>query len=183
MRLFNGNKPKSRKKRENKQGQAMVEFALALPILMLIIVGLLEAGRLVFMYGAIITSSREAVRYGSVIGLVDGNPDAFRYQDCAGIIQIAQDRAFLIDPSNLTVTIEYDTGEGTTVFDTCIDADGDGIDDGIDVTPLADGTPKRITVTVSTNYSPLVPLIPQFTIRDIESTSSRTYLGMIEYEP
>lgn len=176
MRLYSGNKPKTRKKR----GQAAVEFALAMPILMLIIVGLLETGRLVFIYGSVVTASREATRYGSTVGLVNGNPDAFQYQNCAGIIQMAQDRAFLIDPSNLTVTIEYDA-PGSTYYQECVDTDGDGIDAGIDVTPLEDGTPKRITVTVSTNYSPLVPLIPQFTIRDIESSSSRTFLGTIKY--
>ena len=43
----------------------MAEFALALPILMLIIYGVIEAGRAVFMYAAVNNASREAARFGS----------------------------------------------------------------------------------------------------------------------
>ena len=195
MKLFNGNKPKSRAKQDRIQGQAMLEFALSLPVVLLIILGIIEVARLIFMQSAIITASREAARYGSVVGIIEGNPDAYHYQDCAGIIQTAQDVAFLVDPNNLVITIEYDSGSGTSIFDTCVDTDGDEIDAGIDVEPFEvddpDSSdpedtiliPKRITVTASTTFELLVPILPQLTIENIESTSSRTFLGTIEYWP
>jgi len=47
--------------RKNK-AQAMVEFAIALPILLMLLYGILEAGRLLFLYSTIVTASRQAVR-------------------------------------------------------------------------------------------------------------------------
>ncbi len=170
----------------------MVELALALPILLLIILGLIETARLIFIYAGVVTSSREAVRYGSTQGLIEKDSGYFQYQDCAGMREKAESVAFLIDPNDLTITIEYDTGPGTTVFNTCEDTTGDGIDDGIDVSPYPEVDPvtgditlipRRITVTSSASYSPIVPIIPQFTINNITTSSSRTFLGMIEYEP
>ncbi|MGE5251945.1 MAG: TadE family protein, partial [Bacteroidota bacterium] len=51
------------------KAQAMVEFALALPILLLVVYGLLESGRLLFIYASVVTAARQAARYGSATGL------------------------------------------------------------------------------------------------------------------
>ena len=50
------------------KAQAMVEFALVLPLLLMLLYGILEAGRLLFIYSTIVTASRQAVRYGSATG-------------------------------------------------------------------------------------------------------------------
>ncbi len=161
----------------------MVEFALVFPVLLLVVVGLIEVGRLVFIYASVVTSSREAARYGSAAGLISSDTAYFRYQDCEGIIEKAENVTFLTDRSDLTVTIEYDSGPGTTVYDTCVDVDGDGIDAAVDVAPGTDGIPKRIVVTVSMPYEPLVPVVPQLTTFTIQTTSARTFLGVVEYWP
>ena len=44
--------------------QGLVEFSLIIPILMLLIVGAIEFGRLMFIISAVTTASREAARYG-----------------------------------------------------------------------------------------------------------------------
>src|ERR687898_3659473 len=83
--------------------QAMVEFAIALPILLLLLYGILEAGRLLFIYSTIVTASRQAVRYGSATGqgldyTAQGGPDNTgipRYQDCFGFRLAAQRVDFL----------------------------------------------------------------------------------------
>src|SRR3990172_5783961 len=56
------NQPKEEK------AQGMVEFALVLPLLLLLVLGIIEAGRMLFLYSAVMTSSREAARYGSAAG-------------------------------------------------------------------------------------------------------------------
>jgi Flp pilus assembly protein TadG len=61
------------------KAQAMVEFAIVLPILLLLLYGILEAGRLLFIYSTIVTASRQAVRYGSATG--QGTRAVPRYQD------------------------------------------------------------------------------------------------------
>src|SRR5215510_6384402 len=83
--------------------QAMVEFAIALPVLLMLMYGILEAGRLMFHYSTVVTASRQAVRYGSATGsggdfTAQTGPDNsayFRYEDCYGIRAAANRAAFL----------------------------------------------------------------------------------------
>jgi Flp pilus assembly protein TadG len=152
------------------RGQAIVEFALVLMILMVMLVGILEVGRLMFMYAAVNNASREAARYASAIGL-DTNPDngvtAEKYRFCEMIKKMAQRSAFFTTP---TITISYDHGPTTTAFDTC---DG-SVDTGVSINS---GTNlDRVYITVSADYSPMVTLIP-INSRTITSSSARTILG------
>jgi Flp pilus assembly protein TadG len=50
----------------------MVEFALVLPLLLVVMFGLIEVGRLLFIYSVVFTSTREAARYGSASGILAG---------------------------------------------------------------------------------------------------------------
>ena len=145
-------------------GQSMVEFALVLPILLLITYGLLEVGRLVFIYSTVATATREAVRFGSATG--KSSTGVPRYQDCAGIKNTAKKIGFLIELQDSDIINSYDHGPGTTTFDTC---DGD-IDTDVEL-----ANKDRIVVAVSGDYSPIVSLVPlePFTFT---STSSRTVL-------
>jgi hypothetical protein len=60
----------------------MVEFALTIPVLLLIIVGIFEAGRMLYVYQSISSASREAARLGSGASeAVTTTP----YLDCAAI--------------------------------------------------------------------------------------------------
>ena len=45
--------------------QAMVEFALVLPILLLVVYGLIEVGRALFIYNSVASAARQATRYGA----------------------------------------------------------------------------------------------------------------------
>jgi len=157
------------KKQRARRGpaQAMVEFALALPILLLIVLGLIEVGRLIFIYSAVTTASRQAARYGSVTG--DNGAGIPRFQDCEGIRNAAQSMGFIFPIHSADITIQYDHGPGSPVFETC---DG-SVDTGIEVI-----NGDRILVNASADYVPAVPLVPlePFTIN---SSSSRTLLVSI----
>ena len=48
------------------RGQALVETALVLPIFFLLVFGLIDIGRAVFIYNSLAEGSREGARYGSV---------------------------------------------------------------------------------------------------------------------
>lgn len=56
-------------RREEGRGQAIVEFALVLPIFVLVLVGIFDLGRAAYAYNTISNASREAVR----LGIVDQN--------------------------------------------------------------------------------------------------------------
>jgi Flp pilus assembly protein TadG len=52
--------------RDRSAGQALVEFALAIPIFLILVFGLIDIGRLVYVNNAISQGAREGARYGSV---------------------------------------------------------------------------------------------------------------------
>jgi Flp pilus assembly protein TadG len=53
-------------RRRRSGGQALAEFALAIPIFVLLVFGLIDIGRLVYVNNAISQAAREGARYGSV---------------------------------------------------------------------------------------------------------------------
>ncbi|MEX0709730.1 MAG: TadE/TadG family type IV pilus assembly protein [Chloroflexota bacterium] len=53
----------------SRRGQTLVEFALILPIFILVLVGIFDMGRAVYAYNTISNASRQAVR----VGIVDQN--------------------------------------------------------------------------------------------------------------
>jgi uncharacterized repeat protein (TIGR01451 family) len=151
----------SNRKPGRQLAQAMVEFALALPILLLVVYGLLEVGRLIFIYSSVITASREAVRYGSANGLINA---AEQYQDCAGIRNAAQKVDFLGDIQDANIIIEYYHGLNPNPFASC--------------PPGTVISGDRIKVTISATFTPIVPIVP-LTTMTLRSSSYRTILGNV----
>src|SRR5688572_27376977 len=56
------------------RGQALVETALVLPLLLLLIVGLFDVGRAVWLSNTLASAVREGSRYGVVHGALSGSP-------------------------------------------------------------------------------------------------------------
>ena len=56
------------------KGQALVETALVLPLLLLLIVGLFDIGRAIWLSNTLATAVREGSRYGVVHGALSGSP-------------------------------------------------------------------------------------------------------------
>lgn len=144
-------------------GQGMVEFALVLPVLIVIIAGIIGFGHFFFAHTVIVSASREASRYGSVTGIGPGGVQ--RYRDCAGIVAAAVNIGSVVGVQAGDVTINYDSGPGTTSLGTC--ADG-GV--GPEV-PLG----SRVVVQINTQYRPVMPLLNLPNI-PIDSLTARTIL-------
>jgi len=53
-------------RRRHRRGQALVEFALVIPIFVLLIFGLVDLGRAVFISNSLSEAARDGARYGSV---------------------------------------------------------------------------------------------------------------------
>ena len=150
------------------RAQAIVEFAIALPILMALLVGILEVGRMLFIYSSVTNASREASRYASVIGRDDAGYYAYKY--CDGIREKANKSAFLISLSS--ISINYDSGPGTSSIGICDAVSGEDGDISVD-------TGDRVEVTVQADYEPMVRLVP-IGNRTFTSSSARTFLGYVE---
>ena len=154
-------------RKESEVSQSALEFALVLPVLLLIIFGIIEMGHLIFVYASVLNASREAARYGSVTGWINGNP---QYQDCNGIASAATNLKFLANFTDSDVEIYYDQGPGTSQIGPCSAMSSS------QWSSIATGS--RIIVTVTSPYSLIVPLVP---IPDFSmiSTSRRMILGSI----
>lgn len=158
------------------KAQAIAEFAIALPILLAVLIGIFEVGRYVFIYSAVTNSSRNAVRYASAVGF-DDSGTYNKYMYCDGIKNAAVKSAYLVPVSDLAIAITYDEGPGTSAIVT----GGCNATGGNDSDVLSAGvsTGDRVVVTVSAQYKPMLNLVP-ITARTITSSSSRTILGIIK---
>jgi hypothetical protein len=150
-------------RRTRARGQGLTEFSLVIPILMVLILGLIEMGRLIYTYSAVTTASREATRYGFSLG--DNDFGVPRYQDCDGIRQAARAPTSIAGIEDAGIEISYDSGPGTAISSFC--------------PPASVETGTRIVVTVSATFEPIVPLI-QLPDIDISSTSKRTILAGVD---
>jgi len=159
------------------RAQAIVEFAIVLPILLMILVGILEIGRMILIYSAVTNASRNAVRYASVVGLEDtGQYHKYRY--CYGIYQMAKRSAFLVRDADLTVTISYYDDLSASPMDSCTNTEMQNptFEKNVDVS-----TGDRVSVTVVANYRPMVRLVP-IPNRTFTSSSFRTILGIVSLD-
>ena len=152
---------KSGNKRKD-AAQGLVEFALVIPILLFVVYGLLEAGRLLFIYSSTVTAARQAVRYGAVTGVSDGGYP--RYQDCAGIRAAARNVGFINNFPDAGFDIVFDSGPDTVVKATC---------NGVDYLGYQAENGDRLVVSVSTTFVPILSLLP-FKPMTIESYRPRT---------
>jgi Flp pilus assembly protein TadG len=173
--LLSLHKPKSK-------AQAMVEFALVLPILLLLIYGLIEVGRLIFIYSSVVSSARQAARYGAATGLNNAGTSP-RYQDCAGIRNAAQGVAFINAIADADIAIDYDVGEGNgpksdyaNINDFC--APGSTIGSGL-TAEMVKSNSVRIRVEVRSQFTPIVPIVPLDPL-EIRSVSARTILAHVK---
>ena len=154
------------------RAQAMVEFALALPLLLLLVFGLMETGRLLFIYSSTVSAAREAVRYGSAMGKNTSNLPY--YQDCAGIKKAAQNVGFINRFNDADILITYDGGLNDTTG-AMIDLIPPGPSCG-SFSSVKNG--DRIKVSVSTQWVPIVSIVP-FKGFTITSSSERTIIASI----
>lgn len=159
------------------KAQGMVEFALVLPVLLLVILGLFEVGRAVFIYSTVVTAAREAARYGSTTEWYTqyyvGN-----YIDCPGIRQKAQKVDFLDAFADTDIIIQYDHGPNNAStgpipgypapFSTCADVASKDFISG-----------DRIIVQVTGYFYPIVPIVPMTNLT-FRSVSARSLLGNIQ---
>ncbi len=112
------------KRRNRQRGQGMVEFALAFPVFLLIVLGIFEFGRLFVIYTSVYAAAREGARYGAA---VDNLPS------CGGGIESNADRVGFL-AGNPSVTHVYDHGPGTATFACASGGSNLGIGDRVLVT-------------------------------------------------
>ncbi len=165
-------------------GQGLVEFALVIPILLIVVYAIIEGGRLLFIYSSIAAAGREAARYAAGIGNVGSNTAL--YDDCNGILAAATRIGTFAGVKPSDITIAYDKGPGTTSHVYCTPTTGTLEDNNIiNGNPMPPGIGYRIDITVKTKYNPIVPVLPISSLT-LQSQNSHTLLievPVIAYTP
>ncbi len=154
-----------------RRGQGMVEFALILPLMLLLISGIIEFGRMLSIYNSVSNAAREAARYGSVVG-DPGNGATYYFLDCTGMRDSAKRAsafAVLTDPD---ITIVYDHGSGSS-FGACAQ--------GVQPSPSITNA-DRVVITVTATYAPILPLLP-ISSRTFTFTAARSIFPNITTSP
>lgn len=98
--------------RDHSRGQSMVEAAMILPIFLLVLVGIFDAGRLVFAYHTVNNAAREGGRQA----IVD--------QTSAHVQARAAQHAVALGVDALDVTVDYRDPETPEAPNSCLTDDG-----------------------------------------------------------
>jgi len=78
------------------RGQSLVELALALPVILLILFGIIEFGRAFLIYSEVSNAAREGARLGMV-----------RPEDIAAIVEAARSKVTVIPADQMAITVTY----------------------------------------------------------------------------
>ena len=136
---------------KNKQyGQAMVEFALTLPIFLLLVFGVIELSRFFLVYSSVYTASREASRLGSAVG-VGGLPN---YMNCEAIRQTATRMGNFGGVQDDDINIFYEKS-ATAPSNERVECDGEYVPE------LGD----RLVVEIETQFDSLLGIVPDLPVR------------------
>ena len=132
-----------KRNRDGESGQSLVEFAVTAPIVFLFILGLFDAGRMVFINNELSQAAREGARFGAVQGRAASEADG---KDTAVSDEVS---------SRITIA------PAPTVSLSCMDLGPGG------------GTCRSgdlLTISVSSSVAPITPLIGDI-IGSLELTS------------
>ena len=86
-------------------GQSLVEFALVLPLLLLLLIGAIEIGRAAFYSIAVTNAARSAVQYGA--------QSPVTANDNTGIKQAALNDAPMLSPADITMSKHCECPDGS----------------------------------------------------------------------
>lgn len=139
-------------------GSTQIEFAFVAVLLVMILLGVVEMGRMVLAYTAIADAAKAGARYAMVHGVdrtgsgADGPSSASSYSQ---IQTVAQNYAAagLLDSSSVNVSVSYPNHSGT-------------------VAGNYPGDP--VQVTVSYTYTPLIGYFSSALTQTLSSTSEAT---------
>ncbi len=138
-------------KRNNQRmkGQGLVEFALILPLLLLLLLGIFEFGRVLFIYSNLFNAAREGARYGIT------SP-----RNYGGISTRAQQFISMVPVEDVNIWVWYDSGPGTATT-----TDPEQVIAGV----------SRVNVQVQYDIEAMTPLFDPFINPVVlETTAART---------
>jgi Flp pilus assembly protein TadG len=172
------------------RGQSMVEFAFVSVFLLLLLLGIMEAGRFLYTYSVMSNAAQEGSRYGIVrprdvissaaatkTALAGGSGypiptvQVMRDGNC-NIVEKTLEKVWGVPRSDVYVSVWYDNGNGTPIPVNTNSSSPNYYDDVI-----APG--NRVVVQATYKYQFLIPLFSRFMPNglDIKMTSARSIVN------
>lgn len=147
-------------------GQALVEFALVIPLFLMLVFGIVDVGRYVFTNNQLNQAAREAAR----VGAVTSRPDCTAGTRDACINEIARERSTGIALKAGTATSGPQSGPG--VYTRCFrwngvtpnpTIDDSGVTNGYDSIAFASCRGgDTLVVRLNSDFSLVTPIVAQF---------------------
>ena len=155
------------------RGQALVEFALVLPVLTLLLAGFWDLGRVVLAHDALNHAAREAARYAIVHGGSSANPCPVGPAAADAVIPVASASCPHPSPSKESIYQEARDSAAIAGMDVTVEVCyGAGCSGNTDAPGATNerGTPVTVTVHTVINTGIVAILgLPSF---DVESSST-----------
>jgi Flp pilus assembly protein TadG len=114
---------KHRRKGQKEKGQSLLELALVLPLLIIILAGVLDLGRLYYAYVAVTDAAAEGASYAAIHPEPGERDEVFRRAQEAsrGLVQIDPDMVkvdcpTVVSGAPITVTVSYSFTVATPVI-------------------------------------------------------------------
>lgn len=99
---------RAEKRRKASKGQSLVEFTLVLPVLLIILAGLLDLGRLYYAYVAVTDAAAEGARYGAMYSQDTHGIKVRASEASGGLVPIDEDQVTVVVSSgSIRVTVNY----------------------------------------------------------------------------
>ena len=133
------------RRRQRSRGQALVEFALALPIFLLLMMAVFDLGRAIYMYNGVAEAARELARVTSVYA---GTPLGNAPETAA---VLATQKALV--PSLGDPTFECVDIDGSSFSETCVAG-------------------MQVKVVIIAPYTPVTPVLSLVGTLDLKSSST-----------
>jgi len=133
------------RRRQRSRGQALVEFALALPIFLLLMMAVFDLGRAIYMYNGVAEAARELARVTSVYA---GTPLGSTPETAA---VLATQKALV--PSLGDPTFECVDIDGSSFTETCVAG-------------------MQVKVVIIAPYAPVTPVLSLVGTIDLKSSST-----------
>jgi Flp pilus assembly protein TadG len=148
----------SRRLRPRNGGQSLVEFALVLPLFLLLFFAIVDMGRAVFVYNSVTNAAREGARLAIV------------NQDAPTIISRAKQQVSIAETVDPSVDVKFyqDNGDGTA-------------DTSNECTATGGYFHCIAVVTFQATFRPLTPIIANVVFKNGVTVTATTALP-VEYE-
>ncbi len=162
---------------QKSKGQAMAEFALTIPVFLLLVFGIIELSRFFLVYSSVFTAVREATRYGSSVG----DEGVLNYLDCSEIAETAARTGHFGGVQKELVQISYESvapesDESRTIVASCPNNDPGTVPEITDCEDDCEYTPSlgdRVYIEIATDYVSLLGIVPNLTV---DASNGRTIM-------